>query len=199
MSKQICSCSLLLLGTVLSCSFPVWADFVIEFTDGRQITIGHYVDKGRTIAVHTARGIIGFRKEDVKRILPVSADHSANTRLEDLLARPPALEEQEGHAPRHAKESTAAADKNLEERQRELAAESKLTKAMLERLDEQYHSVTQEMDGLWEKHTRDLATGASEDTLAENRRLLQSLDQERNTLLKAAGRADPERLPAWAQ
>ena len=42
-----------------------WADFVIEFTAGRQVTVRRYVDEGQTIKVYTPQGTIGFRKDDI--------------------------------------------------------------------------------------------------------------------------------------
>lgn len=200
MSKQACSSFLLFLGALsFFLPFPAQADFVIEFSDGWQVTVGHYVDEGQTITIHTARGTIGFRKADVKQITPVSADLSAHTRLEAMPTRAPAVVEQAGTSPQQTKESTSAADNTSKSSQRRVATEGTLTKAALERLDGQYQRVAQDMDGLWEKHAQDIAAGASTESLAENRRLLQTLDQERNKLIKGARRAAPDMLPAWAQ
>ena len=63
------------------CSAVLWllpfraqADFVIEFVDGRQVTVGHYFAEGTMIKIYTPQGSIGFPKAEVKRILSVDTN-----------------------------------------------------------------------------------------------------------------------------
>lgn len=46
-----------------------YARFILEFTDGRKITVSNYEDLGQSIRVYTPNGSFAFRKEDVARII----------------------------------------------------------------------------------------------------------------------------------
>ena len=88
MDKRLFSHLILGFSLLLSLlPIKTWADFIIEFTDGHQVTVGRYVDEGQTIKIYTPQGTIGFRKADVKRITEVGANQSASRRLETVTNR----------------------------------------------------------------------------------------------------------------
>ncbi len=48
------------------------AQFLIEFTDGRQMTVRSYKEEGEKVKVYTPSGSFAFRKGDVKQIVALS-------------------------------------------------------------------------------------------------------------------------------
>jgi hypothetical protein len=201
MDKRLSYRAMLVLGVSLAL-LPVStrADFIIEFTDGRQVTVGRYVDEGQTIKIYTPQGAIAFRKDDVKRITEVGANQSANTRLEAATARPSAPAQASALGPSDGKEAAKASGKAIETGQEKTAAGGKATEAERERIEEQYQDVSQRYNEIWKKHSQDFRSGASDEVLTENRRVLLELDQERKALKKEARqRVAPDDLPTWAQ
>lgn len=70
MKKQFLSYALLSAVPSLFLSVaPVQAQYLIEFTDGRQMTVRSYTEKGPTVTVYMSSGSIAFRKDDVKQIV----------------------------------------------------------------------------------------------------------------------------------
>ena len=65
---------LLVLGRV-----PAHAAFILEFADGRKITVTNYQEIGPNIKVYTLNGSFAFRKEDIVRI--VSTEQQPSTPL----------------------------------------------------------------------------------------------------------------------
>jgi hypothetical protein len=60
----------LVLGLFLLLSWDVaHARAVLEFTDGRKITVSNYEDIGQAIKVYTSNGSFAFRKKDIARII----------------------------------------------------------------------------------------------------------------------------------
>jgi hypothetical protein len=72
--------ALLLLSTVVA-----EAHFVIEFTDGTNITVSNYREIGQTVKVYTQEGWFAFRKEDVARI--IDTNPKRGTRIQDAPAQ----------------------------------------------------------------------------------------------------------------
>src|SRR5258708_3010237 len=73
------------LGMIMtSRSLEVRADFLIEFTDGSHVMVQRYVEEGSSIKVYTENGAVGFRKPDIKRILTVKTDQTADEALETV-------------------------------------------------------------------------------------------------------------------
>src|SRR5215470_8200235 len=77
---------------IWGCSTALWllplraqADFIIEFLDGRKVTVAHYFEEGQTIKIYTPQGAIGFPKAGVKRIVSVDPNTGAETPLEASL------------------------------------------------------------------------------------------------------------------
>ena len=68
-----------------------------------------------------------------------------------------------------------------------------------EHVDEQYQDVDQQINAAWKKHVSDMDSEASEEVLAEDRRRLDELNQDRHKLIKAARQASPDDPPDWAQ
>src|SRR5882672_4717692 len=66
---------------VTSRPLEVRADFLIEFTDGSHVMVQRYVEEGASIKVYTENGAVGFRKPDIKRILTVKTDQTADEAL----------------------------------------------------------------------------------------------------------------------
>jgi hypothetical protein len=48
---------------------PAHAKFILEFTDGRKLTVSNYKEIGQSIRVYTPNGSFAFRKEDIARIV----------------------------------------------------------------------------------------------------------------------------------
>lgn len=60
----------LVLGLFLLLTWDVaYARAVLEFTDGRKITVSNYEDIGQAIKVYTPNGSFAFRKKDIARII----------------------------------------------------------------------------------------------------------------------------------
>ncbi len=179
--------------------FSAWADFIIEFTDGRQVTVSRYVDEGQTIKIYAPQGAIGFRKDNVRRITEVGANQSINTPLETVSIQSALPAPASTLDPSHGKEK---ADLGIatEAGKGKTAEAGKATEAEREHLEARYQDIAQQFDKIWEKHLQDVNSGASEEVLAENRRRLTELDQERRKLIEhASRRVNPDDLPAWAQ
>lgn len=185
---------------IWGCSAVLWllplhaqADFIIEFLDGRKVTVGHYFEEGATIKIYTPQGTIGFAKAEVKRILSVDANTGAEIPLEAAL----------GHHPTAA--STSAEEKNPTVEKAKTKAGSggnpgrKDLKAEREELTEQYHDVAEQMGTLWSKHLQEVEQGAPIEKLEENRRQLGVLNQQRHKLIQSARQGDLEGVPDWAQ
>jgi hypothetical protein len=60
------------------------AHFIIEFTDGTNITVSNYREIGQTVKVYTQQGWFAFRKEDIARIIDTTP--KKGTRNQDALA-----------------------------------------------------------------------------------------------------------------
>lgn len=201
MDKKASYHTILGLGLLLSLP-PVTAraDFIIEFTDGRHVTVGRYVDEEQTIRVYTPWGVIGFRKEDVKRITEADTNQSMDTPLEMVRVRPSVPTQASSPDPLGDKEKAevlGSADKAGKER----AAEGgKATEAEREHIDQQYQDSTEEFNELWKEHIEKISSGIPETALQENLRKLDELDRERRELIRAARQqVDPDNLPTWAQ
>lgn len=169
------------------------ADFIIEFLDGRKVTVAHYFEEGETIKIYTPQGTIGFPKSGVKRIVSVDANTGVEIPLEASLghhsAAASASAEEKNPTMEKARSKTGSAEKA---RHRDLKAER-------EELTEQYHDVAKQMDTLWGKHLQDVEHGAPIETLEENRRQLGVLNQQRHKLIQSARQGDLEGTPDWAQ
>ncbi len=48
---------------------PAHAAFMLEFADGRKMTVANYQEVGPTIKVYTVNGSFAFRKKDIVRIV----------------------------------------------------------------------------------------------------------------------------------
>jgi hypothetical protein len=58
------------LGVILLClRDSADATSVLEFTDGRKITVSNYKEIGQSVRVYTPNGSFSFRKEDIARII----------------------------------------------------------------------------------------------------------------------------------
>jgi hypothetical protein len=186
MPRQIVSRTVLSLSVSLALSpAKVRADFLIEFTDGHQVTVGRYAEEGPTLKIYTPQGAISFRKADVKRITPVDANYSIRERLETVSAHPSV-------PPQEAAQGPKERDKKVEP--------SKGVAAKREQLEAEYKEVSQRISEVWEKDIRDQQLGASPETLAENTRKLNELNQRWHAAIDAARRVTPpDQLPEWAQ
>jgi hypothetical protein len=175
------------------------ADFSIEFTDGQRVTVSQYVDEGQTLKIYTPQGAIAFRKDDVKRITEVGITQSTDTPLDTATARPaaplpvPTSDSSAGLEPPPAPDKAQAAGKER------VAGGSPLTEADLEGIETHYQDVSRRYSELWQKHRQDFHAGAAAEELAENRRQLLRLDQERKALKEKVRQGRPDELPAWAQ
>ena len=169
------------------------ADFIIEFLDGRKVTVAHYFEEGQTIKIYTPQGTIGFPKAGVKRIVSVDENTGAEIPLEASL----------GHHPAATSSSTEEKNPTLEKARTKTGpgekARRKDPKAEREELTEQYHDVAKQMETLWSKHLQDVEHGAPIETLEENRRQLGLLNQQRHKLIQSARQGDLEGVPDWAQ
>jgi len=61
---------------------PAHAAFVLEFADGRKMTVANYQEVGPTVKVYTVNGSFAFRKKDIVRIVSTEQQPSP------ALARP---------------------------------------------------------------------------------------------------------------
>lgn len=211
MGKKYWSYSLLGVGLLLILGPTVArADFLVELTSGRQVTVSHYVDEGDTLKIHTPTGVIGFRKTDVKQITEVGAGQGTNVPLESATPQASSATQTRASDPSHAAVSKPSGQQGQKEMVpvsggadaaggEERASGGQDPRVTVERLGKQYRKTTLQHDNLWQKHRRDLDNGASAETLAANRQKLEKLDQERLRLIKDTRRANPDKLPAWAQ
>jgi hypothetical protein len=185
----------------------VRADFILEFTDGRKVTVGRYVEEGQTIKIYNALGAISFRKADVKRITEIDAKQSANTRLETVSTKSSSsassLSSPQGSAPAslESKEAPGAVGTASDETKVEKVVEGrKAVEAERERIDEEYKEVSTQMRTVWNKSLRDTEAGAPLEVQIENGRRLSELNQQRGQLIDAARKANPpDQIPDWAQ
>ncbi len=169
------------------------ADFIIEFLDGRKVTVAHYFEEGETIKIYTPQGTIGFPKAGVKRIVYVDANTGAEIPLEASL----------GHRPATASASAEEKNPTMEKTRPKTGSGEKAghrdLKAEREELTEQYHDVAKQMETIWSKHLQDVEQEAPIETLEENRRQLGVLNQQRHKLIRSARQGDLEGTPDWAQ
>lgn len=179
--------------------FQAKADFVIQFTDNRQVTVGRYVEEGKTVKVYTPHGTIGFPKADIERISAVPAGQGMRTRLEMVSARAtvPAQAFSPGRSARQ--KITRKAGKADRAGQKNTTPEPTFTAADIERLDTQYADVAQQLRELWEKDLQDVEAGYPEEILLENRRQMNELNKERHALIRTMREASPDDLPRWAR
>lgn len=198
----------ILLGIGLLSLLPtqyVWSDFTIEFTDGRQVTVRHYIDEGQSIKIYNTIGSISFSKRDIKQITEVG-DHQAKTpRLETVSRRPAALSstpsniEEQSEKARLRKETSGESGQSEQAEKKAQEKGSGVTTEELEQLDSRYNGVNREFDDLWRSHLQQVNFGIPESKLGDNLHRIEALETERRELLKAANKVDPDRRPAWAQ
>jgi hypothetical protein len=62
------------VAAVLLQCVPACAEFILEFTDGRKITVSNYKEIDQSIKVYTSNGSFAFRKEDIARIVNVEQE-----------------------------------------------------------------------------------------------------------------------------
>lgn len=60
------------------------AQYLIEFTDGRQMTVPSYKEEGEKVKVYTPSGSFAFRKDDIKRIETLHEPEAKKTGPESL-------------------------------------------------------------------------------------------------------------------
>jgi hypothetical protein len=176
-----------------------WADFILEFTDGNHVVVRQYVEDRETISIYTQRGTIGFRKEDIRRIVEVDAVHPGTLLLDTLTEHRPSGSKNGTQSSSHSSPATAKFREDSNPH-RNIPTRARTGKqAELGQLEKQYTSVAEEIDTVWEKHMNDVAGGASQETLAENRRQLNALSKKRYTLLKSVRETAPHGLPDWVR
>src|SRR5262249_366800 len=66
---------------------PAHAAFILEFADGRQMTVANYQEIGPNIKVYTLNGSFAFRKKDIARI--VSTEQQPSPPLARPMTGPP--------------------------------------------------------------------------------------------------------------
>jgi hypothetical protein len=180
-----------------------WADFIIEFTDGRKVTVGRYVEEGETLKIYSTVGVIGFRKSDVKRITEVAANQSVGSRLEVMSVRQPAAEgakTSDASAVPSAQEKAADASKGTEIAPEKATEQAKATEGERQRIEEEYEQVSGQMRTIWDKDVQDRESGAAKGVLIENGRKLSEMNNRKRELIEAAHKANPPgEVPAWAQ
>lgn len=185
------------------CGLMLWllpfranADFIIEFVDGRRVTVGQYFEEGPIIKIYTPQGSIGFPATEVKRILSVDANE-AGIPLETVSLRRPA-ETESSASPALPREKSVEEKGPTTGKTREKGA-VKEEEIDREELDAQYYDVAQELQTLWEKHLADIEHEASPEVLEENRRKMNELGLKRYDLIKTARQGEEQDLPPWAQ
>ena len=195
MKKGILSPIFLGLGVVLVLvPTRVRADFLIQFVDNTRVAVHRYVEEGRAIKVYTPQGAISFRKEDVARITEIDTNRSMILPLETVYATlSPSGQEPAPAA--SGEQGTPGRDKVTGE----MTAAKDNTAAKVEHLNTAYKDVEQEINELLTKHSHDMELGASEETLAEDRRRLDELNNERHKFIADMRQTVPDDLPAWAQ
>jgi hypothetical protein len=194
----------LVLLMVWSCSAALWllpfraqADFVIEFVDGRKVTVGHYFEEGAMIKIYTPQGSIGFSKAEVKRIFSADANE-VGIPLETVSLHRPA-ETESSASPTLPGEKNATDEKSSATGKTGEKPAGKEETVDREELDAQYHDVAQELQTTWEKHLDDINHEASPEVLEENRRKMNELNLKRHDLIKTARQGEEKNLPEWAQ
>jgi hypothetical protein len=199
MSQKVFSAVLLSFWALLGLPPALtWGDFILHFTDGGQVTVHRYVEEEQVIKIYTPRGTISFRKESVARITAVDSGQSMSTPVEALVDGSPPAATTARPGPAEGQPKTNS-DKTANAGGREATRTTTPATTTKERLEKKYQEVEQEFNTLWEKHMRDIDSGAPAETLAENRRQLNHLSEEQQKLVDAARRATPESLPPWAQ
>lgn len=175
------------------------AEFLIEFLDGRTVTVGQYFEEKSEIKVYTPQGSIGFPKSEVKRVISVD-EYRAGVPLETVSVK---------HA--DVSSSSLPESQNNEELGRKTDAEKqqagkegkegedgKAKKMTDEEAAEKYQDINHQHSNLWAKHMQDVNNDAPEEVLEENRRQLHALDDKRSELLKDVRSSDGQ-MPEWAQ
>ncbi len=194
--------SLFLLGFGIGLSLLVLtqarADFIIKFTDGGQVIVHRYAEEGQTIKVYTPQGTISFRKDEVERITEVDANKSISTPLETVSAISPLSAQASTPTPSESQHMEDS-DKTAKPEGGNTTGTADTSTTAVERLDGEYQEVEHEINQLWEKHLQDVASGASEEVLSENRNRLNQLSNERHKVVDDVRRAAPDDLPTWAQ
>src|SRR5262249_16622247 len=187
MTKGRASLFMASFGTALFLAMPVQvrADFVMKFTDRRQVVGQRYVEEGQVIKIYTPYGTISFRKDDVERVMEVDSSLSIRTPLEVVTTTSMTDVKNSGQITKPEKGKTAGAN--------DTAA------AAVERIEGQNQEIEQEFNKLWEKDVQETGCGASEEVLAENRDKLNQLSDERRKLVEEARQVAPDNLPTWAQ
>ena len=70
MKKRFLSCALLTaVSSLFLTAATVQAQYQIEFTDGRLMTVRSYKEEGQTITVYMSSGSVAFQKADIKQIV----------------------------------------------------------------------------------------------------------------------------------
>jgi hypothetical protein len=175
------------------------ADFRLEFTDGSHVTVRQYVEDKETIVVYTQHGTIGFRKADIRKILEVDAADTGTVPLDTLSEQRSSGSENSEQSSFHQTQATPKSGKGAAVNQDTPTKAGVGAEPALGQLKKKYANTAGEIDTLWEKHLHDVDSGASQETLAENRRQLDVLGQKRHTLLKAVREVTPQDLPDWAR
>jgi hypothetical protein len=134
----------------------------------------------------------------VKRILSVDAKTGTETPLEQTFGGRPAASQSTASST-SAEEKKALGEKGKTTSESGGSAGRKDPQAERAELTEQYHDVAKQMDSLWSKHLQDVERGASIEQLEENRRQLNTLNHQRNELIRSARQGDQSELPDWAQ
>jgi hypothetical protein len=202
MNKKIRSAAVFSFSVVVA-SLPTLAqaDFIIEFMDGRTVTVGRYFEERQTIKIYSASGTIGFSKVDIKRITEVQAKQSKQPRLETVSTRPAQGETASSERAEDVKKEeagssdTGTADKPHTQTEGKGAS----AEAKLEAMGQRYQEVTHSLNTRWQSHSEKMKSGASPEEISESRKQLLEVEDERQELLKAASKVDPDRRPAWAQ
>lgn len=177
--------------------FRAEADFIIEFTDGRRVTVGRYFEEGTMIKIYTLQGSIGFSKAEVKRILSVGAN-GEGVPLETIsLHRSVETESSASPLPPGRKNPIAERDSAM--RKTGEQAVGKEENIDREKLNGEYQAVAQTLRSVWNKHTEDVKNGAPLEVLEENRKQMNELNLKRHEFIKTVRQGDKEDLPEWAQ
>jgi hypothetical protein len=74
----------------LLCVLPITAQakFLIEFTDGHNMTVANYEERGDTIKVYTSLGSFAFQKQDITKITNLNTEKKTKKPTATAKARP---------------------------------------------------------------------------------------------------------------
>jgi len=64
------------------------AKFILEFTDGRKMTVSNYKEIGQSIKVYTPNGSFAFRKEDIVRVVDTDQNQPQPKSIRDAEVAP---------------------------------------------------------------------------------------------------------------